>query len=222
MLVDYDKKTCHFNTPEFRKLVEYYKDFLPLILPASKCESPLNMLKHRSCVMANSYGMVNPPDLSYEFEYVLSDANEHLVIVPKPSYSGDKHIYVGVDDCIGINSKCKNKEAAYNFIKILLSDDIQSGVRPDGYAIAGTGTPVSKKGYKISFDNWLHLKLDEVPKDTLYFVDNNADRFENAQIDDQAIGKIIGQAVSSYIEGKKTLDEAIKEIDYKVGIFLNE
>jgi multiple sugar transport system substrate-binding protein len=167
-------------------------------------------------------GMANPSNMYCESFLAETKADESLVFVPNPSYSGEKHYYIRTIDSIGINSICKNKETAYNFIKVLLSDEIQNGVNDTGYAVAGTDAPVNKKGYKISFDNWLHASLNKLPKETLYFVDNNADKFENPEIDDTAINNIIDESIQSYIEGKKSLDEAIKQINDKVSIFLNE
>lgn len=220
--VDFDNKTCNFSTPEFKDLMRIYKDFYPLILPEAKSESVVNMMKHRSCVLASAFNFTNPPQLRVEFDSLQDQVGENLVIVPFPSYSGKKHLYFMTDDCIGINSRCKNKEAAYNFVKILLSEDVQSGVNNNGYSVAGTTTPVSKKGYKLSFDNWLHSSIGKIPDDIVYFADNNVYKLECPPIVDSAIYNIINEVMNSYIDGKKTVDQAAKEIDDKVSIFLNE
>jgi ABC-type glycerol-3-phosphate transport system substrate-binding protein len=221
-LVDYDKKTCSFNTPEFKELLKYYKDFCQLKLPDSQAEWPGRMLQHQTCVLPSACGFVNPADLSYEYGLVKNDAGENLVIVPFPSYSGEKHYYMQIEDCVGINSKCKNKEAAYNFIKILLSPKIQSGVQSDGYGVIGTAVPVNKEGYKLSFDNWLKPYVNKIPKDILNFMDKNSEKLETPDIGENAILNILRDSAKSYIDGKKTLDQAVKEMDDKVSIFLNE
>lgn len=124
--IDYETKKTNFNSKEFIEVLNLYKDIYPAICPLDikkKFNNYNNLLKNGYVI-----GLNNPQIDSPNFLYISSADNKELFkqgikIYRTPVWNdGDPSIswpyYL-----LSINAKCENKVEAFNYIKLLLSDE---------------------------------------------------------------------------------------------------
>lgn len=233
--IDMHTKKSYFNSPELKEVLKIYKKLSLFAAPYSDNEVITNPIKGFKSnyyaafidwgLILNSYSFISKNN---DFQ---KDLGEEMIPIPLPSWYGNG--YEHVDPCylMGINSHCKNKEAAFGYIKFLLSDDMQ-GIKSikNTHFLFNLGCPVNKKAFSSDLD---FMKSDEV-KDL--FLQNfaplsNDQIFRFAYIFnhigkpinyDRQVVAIIAKASRDYLTGKKTEDQVLSEIDNKVELFLNE
>lgn len=237
--IDYDKKTSNFNTDKFKKVLESYKKLLKIStmdeIYAGYTDGP-SAIKGNEAVMINA-STGNPLHIWYlntEFKAVLGG---DMILLPFPSHEGNKGVsYTTIGDCIAINSKCKNIDEAFNFIKILISKDMQTG---DNYI---KGIPINKDAYIADNNNYSSSDRNN-EKFTATTIDGRSRKeYTTVPISDivrkqcedivskmgipvfwdYQIQKILSEEVSEYVNDKKSADQTAKAINDKVNLILNE
>jgi len=142
------------------------------------------------------------------------------------------------DYVVGINSQSNNKEAAYNFIKILMSKDLQKSSETGNIIYE---TPINKTAYEEDFKYCMseeslgngcaisdkdspiyHYSSVPLPKNIKTQIDNIVSRVDKCEIEDTEILSIAKEALPDFLNGKKTAVKTAKEIDEKVNLYLNE
>lgn len=132
---------------------------------------------------------------------------------------------------IGVNSGSKNKELAYEFLKLLFSEDIQSLDLGDGFPVneAAMETWCSKE---INPEEAISIAADDANGNVFGAVEPSGEQIRSfaeigkaadtpVQIDD-AIGEMIVNEGVAYYKEEKSLEDAVKEIVNKVGTYLAE
>lgn len=151
-------------------------------------------------------------------------------IMGLPSYSGIGH-RLRIGDSVGISSGCTDIDSAWEFVKILLSDDVQSLTST---ACSSVVRDVSRSAVDnaiatnneladsyVSVDEWDlgPSRIDEGVTD-LYI--NAMDAALPSSNLDPDIKVVLNEEIQAYFVGAKTLDEIIPLIEDRCSTIINE
>lgn len=164
--VDYSTGDCHFDSPEFGKLLEFAKT-----LPANDFWSNINYeevgddfwkeyenrFTDNKVLLASTYFYSLWDSYKSLITYTL---HEEPVFIGYPSNSGNG-AYFSSDMEIAITSKCKDKDGAWAFIKSLISEDALMPINTNGYWNNIYGIPILKK----AFDKCIEIAMTPVEDD---------------------------------------------------------
>jgi len=233
--IDYDNKTSSFNTDKFKKLLKKYKE---VSASFTKDEIYDKYKDGPSAISGNGAVMFNkrtghPLDIWKWNSIFKAVLGEEMMLLPYPSHKGNKVIsYTTTNDCVAINSKCKDSDVAFNLIKMLVSKDMQN--RTDN--IIG-GIPINKEAYKedinyfsknaggdvkgqiITIDGYKNVPL---PINVVKQYEDIVSKTGVPVFWDYQIEKMLTEEVSEYVNGKKSVDQTAKVINDKVNLMLNE
>lgn len=136
-----------------------------------------------------------------------------------PLSDADGNVYANPNYSIGINSASKNKEMAWEFVKFLLSDEIQSS--PSFYGLC-----VNKKGFEASIVRNLKLfggDRGNVSKEEYKNLLENWVMQVNAYDNfDPVIYDFFAEENGKFFEGKQSAKETAQILQAKVNKYLNE
>lgn len=135
-----------------------------------------------------------------------------------PVADGEGNVCTGSQFCFGITESSRNKELAWEFMKYVLSDEIQSSPSVPGLAVnrkgfeasakkyltvytEGTGASVSLEDYKGLLEQWVN-KINKCnikdPVITQYFFEENTKFFDGLQSAEQT-AQILQNKVTQYL-----------------------
>ena len=217
-LIDYKNKKSNFDSSEFRNLLILCKELLPATNPKEYKYD--ETVKNGRSLFFGALMMGNPASARVNYLEVADYDKEEMVAVPTPSYSGKFGNYTLGTDCIGVNTKCRNKEAAFNFVKIIASVDLQKQFDSRGKVNIYIEAPVNAKAY--SEDIKALQSAGSIPGLLADSLIRQHSLLKGDMIKDYNIFDMAANISSEYIDGKKSVDQVIKEIDDKVNLFLNE
>ena len=233
--VDYEAKTANLNSPEFIRLMEFYKDIHPYLstFETESNSTPEDMLRNGTILMDCDF-IQSPESLWYSNSYYSEILGEEPLLYPIPSMINGWDIPVSTMYGVSVNQECKNKQAALDFIEELLSEDIQEDMsRRVNFFI---GFPVNNKalqeelkyyqsasaagsGISRKNRNYTSVSMSESLASRITELTGRACAGPEL---DQVIYNIISDGLRSYLDGKRTAEQAAKDINNKVNLFLNE
>jgi ABC-type glycerol-3-phosphate transport system substrate-binding protein len=215
--IDYSNKKSNFNSDAFKQLLQLYKEIYPSADRQGRYFKD-NLIDERE-VLIYGTGMGEPLYFRMHYDDVISYSGSEMVVLPTPTISGTRKEYVTPNQCIAVNSRCKNKEAAFGFIKIAASCEIQQNYsqgKPNGiFAL-----PVNSKAYKS--DMLEYKSTGSLPGLIVDQMTKTQSSVEPCLIKDYKILDLVDELAKDYVEGRKTLEQVTKDIDNKVSVFLNE
>lgn len=227
--IDYKNKKMNFDKPEFKNIMENYKKIYnstPKPAPTSSGEEGLQGIKNGSTLFSTDRQYAYGFDL-FNSESVIKGLTEQTQIINSfPTYDGGNKTIAIVGDLIGMSKKTKNKKAAYDFIKVALSEKTQSD---DKYY----APPINKKA-QIDMKNeylkkWVGKKdreqkvILQAPSDDLNkYYDKITNKVDEVKILDSDVDKLIKDCMAPYFEGKSSYDSALKTLENKVKLYINE
>jgi ABC-type glycerol-3-phosphate transport system substrate-binding protein len=229
--IDYDNKKCSYNSPEFIELLQNYKDIYPAIftndmLQQKKVSSPHELLDKGTVLLINDF--VHPYVAYTNNSIIKSALNNEMQMLSLPTYKSGSAVTARLSSFAAINSKCKYKQQAFNFIKYTLTKEYR--VEGQNY-----GIPIKSSNLKEELNKYLNGDLKgELTTGTYKCFPINinqeifdktvtiAERTKSMEIIDSSVSEIIGDELRDFLSGKKTADQTAKAINDKVMIFLNE
>jgi|GEM_PF-565069 len=236
--IDYENSQCNFQSEEFIRLMELYKDLISYTMPADQVpqnELPSMSIKNKRFLMVINH-ILSPEQLQVQNSIYNAILGEDLAIYPFPTMDGNGEIPIFIMRAAAVNQKCKNKQAALDFIEELLSVNAQAAHDENLNNNITIGLPVNLEAlrkdmeYLTSGDAalWSVSAATQsfpslpLPEALAARMTQLADHAMAMPIRDNALADIINEGVVSYLEGKRTAQQAAKDIDDKVRLFLNE
>lgn len=234
-----DVKTgkCSFDSPEFVKMLEYAKTYPERIddefYMNYTYDSYIGQFRENKVLldMASIYGFRD----FYRESYIKMDGNG---IPCKFPLSGSEGAVVYASGIMGINAKCKNKEAAWDFIASCFTEDFYE---EDIYSMASVESILDKqieaskekpywideKGEKVYYDDSVWLENGEViippiPDDYAKNLKEFATHAMGVSCYDAEISKIIDEECQPFFTGQKSAQEVASIIQSRVQIYVNE
>ena len=235
--VDYAAKTANFNSPEFIRLMEFYKDIHPHLstYETESNSTPEGMLRNGTILMDCDF-IQSPEKLWYSNSYYSEILGEEPLLYPIPSMINGGDIPVSTMYGVSVSQDCMNKQAALDFIEELLSEDIQKAKDKNGNINFSIGFPVNNKAlrdeleyYKSASAVGMEISTGSRSYTSISMSESLASRITDLtgracagpEIDLE-IYSIISEGLHSYLDGKRTAEQAAKDINNKVTLFLNE
>lgn len=227
--IDYKMRRSLFDCKEFREMLKIYKGIFSAIetedIYRKYNQNPAEAMSKNEVLLYTDSNL-NPGWMSDLNARFLESFGEEVEYIPFPYPDKSGKFIPSFYSLISINAKCKEKMAAFNFIKILLSKEIQSTSLKYYKIKSGSfwGTPVNNKVMK---DDLLYLtgKNDINPPLSERLISQFLDmtqHVEKGELIDSQIYKAVDEAVKEYVNNTKTEDQTIQEINSKVELFLNE
>ena len=191
--VDFSSYKCDFDNENFISL-------LNIINRESKEESNGHFtdFENKKCVFycceLNSYYIEK-----------LNEIKEDLVYIDYPS-SGTEGTLISTSFSAAIAEKSENKECAWEFLKVLLSDDIQDTRNYEFFP----EIPVKRS------------EAEEVLGNNYERISSMAESASRAVVYDSSINKIIDEQMEIYLNDGQNAAETAKNIQNKVSVYLKE
>jgi len=229
--VDMENKKANFDSQEFVNLLNMCKQFTD-----KKLSNP-QVVDLAGYPDASDRGqIVFLPQNIYNYmhySYVKTMFNGKSKVLSLPSQNQNGGTYIP-KLLISINSNSKHVNEAWEFLKFLLSNEVQSQRE-----LGNTGFAISKEALKKRFEEDLKESEDIVGQNggSVVINDRQTDPFtkedvaaieklindaQNCQNNDQQISNIITRELTPFFTGQKSAEEVSKIIQSKVETYLNE
>ncbi|MCR4729005.1 MAG: extracellular solute-binding protein [Lachnospiraceae bacterium] len=221
--VDYKKADCSFDSPEFKRLLEFAMTF-PKEFDYSDYDSWDAISKGDVLIaMTSVYDM----DLS-EMQLYEQLFQGKTCLIGFPTSDGSSGNRINAQSIFGISSKSKNADGAWEFLKQLYSEDYQN---------SSWGIPVVKKIFDAKIEE-LKKSPDEIrgsygnghtqieirkPSDKM--IDAFVSAIETAggqAYFDEKIFEIIEEELKPFFEEQKSADDVCNIIQNRVRTYLQE
>lgn len=237
LFIDYDKRTCNFESDEFIKLLEFSNRFLDQVDYETYFDDDFwnkskTMYKDGNVLLQLAY-LRNYGDL-YAFEKMNFSAPVTAKGFPCSSKNGNA---VVADSGFSISAKSKNQDGAWEFVRSLLSDNYQQStdcfpVKKSALEIKAAEAMVYDEkraeqpleytignvGIAISGD----IEIGEPKQADIDRVNELIKSLDKQMRCDDMVLNIITEEASAYFSGSKTPQEAAKLIQNRVQLYLNE
>jgi len=229
--IDVENKKSHFNTEEFINLLKMYKDIKPSIASYETCvkyNSYVDMAKEDKLIMAYDFSNQSPWQLWTFNSMYNGEIGDDMDIIP---ITNNGTCYAKIGDCIGINSSCESKDAAFKFVKIILSKDLQKASDSYGSYNLNLMLPINKQAFTEDINNFLandssgfgsKYPAKKLPKKIADKLNLLLEKTKPEKGMDIEIKKIIADSLEDFLAGKASAQQTAKEIDQKVTLYLNE
>lgn len=238
--VNYETGECFFDTPEFKKLMEFVNRY-PAQRDASLPQAKVQIMEHMA--------LLHPFILSEFEEWQVETAvfQEPITAIGYPSGNANGINAFGYD-AVCVSSTSPYKDAAWSFIESLLAEKVQESEKTWGFPIRISS--FEKKLAEAMEPNYMYdengeIVLDENgnPKEYSNYTYGYSDGFEvkiYAMTQEEAdgiryliehvgiieydgnIGLIIVEEMEPYFAGQKSVDEAAAIIQRRVQLYLEE
>ena len=234
-----DPKTgkCSFDSPEFAKLLEYANTY-----PKEISEDYWNNYDYNAYLYEyrNNSSLLNfayVDDFSsynWNAKYRFGEIPE-LIGVP---LSGKDTAVLNIDAVIGISSKSKKKEAAWEFVKTCFEheyyEDLGWGIPTvekelDAKAQKATEPTyyIDEEGNKVESPEtyWLmdhEETIDPLTKEQVAKLKDFVVNVEGLYTWDEELNNIIDEETQGYFEGQKSAEEVASIIQSRLQIYINE
>ena len=236
--IDWETGECIFDNQDFRDML----DFLALIPETfDTWLKSYNLERERGALCLEGFQMLEPANVSGPKDFVLFDLRfgEETTCIGYPTAdgsSGSSFIFHG--PILAMSSVCRNKEAAWNFMRRQLRTESKSVAWMEQATDYGmTMIPLNQVGYKLyvmvstsnrrTFYTYVYPggPFAEIPKPT----EETRQRFEDLVNNttqlywpDDNISAAVWDAIGPYFAGDKTMDETIALVQDRVRLYVNE
>ncbi len=217
-VVNMEKRSAQFTSNNFINLMKQCK--------AASDNNLLGKMTDKSFKPDSKHSLI-------DFDLIISAAfmkasttkspdNNKTFLHRLPTIDGKKSVSFYSTDLYAINKNSKKIKMAWNFIKFLLSNEMQ--------ASEGTTFPVEKEAFKQKEkDSFKFMYKDLSEKDITELVGKYHNDIVNIISDintysyvDPKINKILDEEVKAFFMGQKSAENTAAAIQNKVNIYLNE
>lgn len=234
--VDWDKGECHFDSPEFKALLEVcnrgtMEDSDPEVIT----HTGEDIKSGKQLFITESIG--NRENKMYLYKKVF----KNVAIKGFPSANG-KGFQASFNAPVAMSSGCSDKDAAWKFLRYYLTEKrageiIGYGygipVREDAYAEFMKGFTATSKGTDKYGNEFLDMSgeqsLDDITapyepmtEDELKEYRKIIDNIDSMETNDNHVMSIVNEDVQAYFLGDKSLDDTCKIIQDRVTTYVNE
>jgi len=220
--IDYKEKQVCNDEASIKALFESLKNYFPIDY------NPDGIIR------GDNIGYKHLLDNEYYFDDSIS-ADDHVAVASVLKTNGgyviealrgmDGLIHAQIQNSAAVRANSKNKMNAYNFIKLLLSEDIQSTYRL-------VGMPVHKKALGLTayrgqityttgrnLGDFITTQLEKEEIEDLIVLFCSADKYHHYDI---TIEEIISETMLPYFQDKQDYDTCFSELKSKLNLYLYE
>lgn len=238
--IDWTTGKCSFDGEEFTQLLEFCNTFKNQSEYVYDENSPSMPQQIRSGKVLLNMLFLNNVD-SYQTEEMMF--GEPITCIGYPSNTGNGS-YISADEMlIGISSKSKNKDAAWEFVRTFLLSDYQNGDRMWSFPILqsaleakfkeamepsyyddenGNKVKAAKSSISYGEDDSSMVEVFEATQEQVDAVRNLINSADSAVEYNIEISNIINEEATAYFAGQKTAKDVADIIQSRVQIYVNE
>ena len=159
--IDWESGKCTFDGPEFVRILEYTKTLPEQYNDETEQEGEATRLRNNKLLLMNeSFSTVE------ECQLMKGMMGEEPVYVGYPNKDREGNLISAVGACLAISSKSQHKEAAWEFLQTLLTEEYQKSLVSDN---GWSGFPILKSALDLQFEK------DMTPE---YYTDDNGEKVE--------------------------------------------
>lgn len=236
--VNYETGECSFNTDSFKKALEYAKTLPAEIDYDSLYKDESYWMKRESAYRDNK--TILRDEYIYSFRTFKQDEEgyfgEPVTMIGIPSDNGNGSMFQ-INTSLAIMAKAKNPDGAWEFIKTLLTDEVQENIGElpiklsalDKLAEKAKERPYweNEKGEKEYYDEQVWIGEQQ------FVITPNTDEDNQRMMDfiksvntvyeyDADLLKIIDEEVQAYFSGQKSVDEVTDIIQNRASTYISE
>ena len=225
--IDYEKKECHFDSPEFRKLLE--------ACGRVRTYDEATSANSRAHSVFVPERITTPWDMTRQSirGYELWDWADRLVGYPG-MYGPEHKLYPS--SVFAMNSASKNKEGAWDFLEFMMSEEVQLLTswcfpsRKDAFEQSLSDiyvSPSRANSFPLTDENGQIVILGKVKEVTDHEKEVLRGIVEDAKYDSWGSGssplwRIVSEEAAMYFKGDAGLDSTIDKIQSRVQLYLDE
>lgn len=222
--IDMENKEATFDSPEFISALKLVKEFWDSGVICPNIETYGSKTEVYDLYDRNGIVFVPETVFSYSAMGIYSENTVFLKLpslggVPRPNYHSE---------LFAINEKSKHKEEAWEFIKYLISEDIQKQRTLSGFAV-NKAADVFRRDEDRIISRTGQMRMGSKDRRVVPLTDtmlNTADKLITdtgfLPLLDQKINLIIVREATPFFNNEKSAEEVAKSIQYKVDTYLNE
>lgn len=240
--IDWSTGSCNFDSEEFKKILEFANRFA-LEEEFDESVSTPTKIQEGKILLTNLY-------LSDVQAYQMQELmfGEPMTCIGYPTVDGQLGTQIQGDGLYGIVSKSENKEAAWQFLELILAEDdseyksyyafpsrtdeleamFEEAMREE-YSLDENGTPMlDENGEEIKYPktSWSYDDFSaDIYAATTEQIDAIKKIIEHASpvlSNDSTVSEMIYTEALPYFEGQKSVDEVAKVIQSRVQIYVSE
>ena len=244
--LDVATKKCNFDSDEFRDLLELASTYPE---ETSELEEKNKDLDYSSSARMNKLFLYQTNISSFRFAYRNEQSlfGSDTVIMGFPNLEGDSKPVLLPLNSFAISAKSKNKDAAFDFLKQMLSPEAQAS--EDVSIYGGDGFPVLKTAFDAMAEsakqpakerdgngNWVDIdptedvysvngkeyQYENIPDDRLEYFKSVITSTSKTMYNEQKIKSIVNEEVAPYFAGQKSAAEVTRIIQSRVSIYVKE
>lgn len=245
--IDYEKAECHFDSDEFKKILEFCNEFPDedeeIDWETASNEEMLEYWNEQETMCLNDKALLSNVGF-YDFTaYAQAKAvtfGDDITLVGFPSDDG-KGALISMNTSMAILDSSPSKDACWEFIKSFFNDEYMTKTQYI-YGLPSLVSAFEKKaeesmhkpyymdenGKKVEYDNTYIVNDKEITIDPLtkeekdFVVDyiKKADKVHSGYSEE--IREMIVEEVTKYFKGEATSQQAIDKLQSRVGILLSE
>ncbi|MDE6425853.1 MAG: extracellular solute-binding protein [Ruminococcus sp.] len=244
--IDYDKAECHFDSDDFKKLLEFCNEFPDedgLDWETATDDEMEAYWNEQETLLLEDKALLDSVYL-YDFtEYGTEKTvyfNDDITFVGAPSNDG-KGAVISFNNAMAILESSPSKDVCWEFIKQFFTDEYYENDRFHG-GLPSITTAFEKKadasmekpyyldenGKKVEYDNtyWVNgheINVKPLTQDERDFIVDYIKSADKLATDVSAeIGDILREEVEKYFEGEATSQQAIDKLQSRISILLSE
>lgn len=223
--IDYDKKTASFDSKEFVDLLELSKTISGYKIYNPQVDSD------------KLWEMTDPGTIAFVNEYISSYqslifaqalSNGEVVFLNSPSFEDVDNKPFIPGRTFAVNNNSKYKDEAWEFLKFLISDEMQASEDLFDFVVNLAAQKQRAKNF-LGQTFWYDIYKNEKGRDIKPVTQTDTDHLDKLigelgmlPYNDPQVSKIIKDAVKEFFSGSKTAEETAKIIQNKISTCLGE
>ncbi len=239
--VDYETGTCHFDSPEFVKILEFAKEYVAY--PDSSSGVPSQLQKNTILLNNANIGDVQ------EFQMRQMLFGEPATCIGYPTADGSPGVFIYGSEMYGITTQSTHKEGAWEFLEYCLDykggntfrfswgfptrvDELEEvfleAQTPEykkdhtgAYVTDAAGEPIERPKTSWAYDDW-EADIYAATPEQIEELRTLIELARPVNSSDSQILQIISEEAQAYFKDKKTAEEVAKIIQSRVNLYVNE
>ncbi len=229
------EKEADFDSPEFINLLNMTRKYADLAIPADQAVVNANLTD----IEAVQKGSVifSPVEISdyINYAFIKSVYKDRVKLLEFPAVGEHKGKIFDSTALFSINNNSKNKKTSWEFLKFIMSEEIQSD-NPGGF-------PINRKALEKAAQNAINtiksggmsfavssktgnapivFLAKELTGEDINYINSFIENMGSYNSNNSGVNSIIETEALPFFSGQKTAEEAAKVIQQKVNIYLGE
>jgi multiple sugar transport system substrate-binding protein len=230
--VDYGTHTASFNSPAFIDMIKAFKTLFDTKMSDKDVADGKEFEQLMDGTVAYSVQIIRR-DMDVAMAKSALGANATFTNVP---VAGDSGVYPFVGrDMLAVNAGSKHGDIAWEFVKTMLSADVQTNGNPDGFPVlktacqskldkmAGEQYILDKSGKRavVKFGD-TDIEMKPLNAADTAWLSSRIGKLNKLSAFDDTILKIINEELPPFFSGQKSAEDVAALIQNRVNIVLNE